>query len=113
MSFDKGGFIGREALLAESVAGPKAIRVGFEMIDKGIARNGYKIYDSRSAEIGFVTSGSYSPTFRNNLGMAMVNPENSISGTTIGVEVRDRILTARVVPMPFYSRPKETKGEAK
>jgi aminomethyltransferase len=105
VSFEKPEFIGRSALLEEKEKSPDRVRVGFEMIGKGIARNGYRVL-AGDDEIGFVTSGSYAPTLKKNLGMAMVDGCFSSPGDEILIEVREKPILARVVPMPFYKRQK-------
>jgi aminomethyltransferase len=75
------------------------------MSGRGIARDGYKVQDA-GKEIGYVTSGSPAPFLKKNIALAYVPPERSAVGTELLVEVRGQGVEARVVPTPFYRRPK-------
>jgi aminomethyltransferase len=104
---DKPEFVGREAL--EKAKGSPLMRmlVGLEMIDRGIARDGYRILNNENQEIGYVTSGSYAPFLKKNIALAYVPPEFSAVGTELQVEIRNQGVKAKVVPTPFYKRPKK------
>ena len=80
--------------------------VGFEMIDRGIARHGYRVMQS-DKPVGMVTSGTQTPYLGKAIGMAYVPIEQSPTGTGIDIDIRGRIAEARVVPMPFYKRGKQ------
>lgn len=101
---DKGEFLGREALRAEKQNGLKKKLVGFEMIERGIARDGYPVAVSGSV-VGRVTSGSPAPFLKKNIGLAYLPPGEAAVGKEIGVEVRGKTLRARQVALPFYRRP--------
>jgi aminomethyltransferase len=101
----KGDFIGREALERQQEEGVPRRLVGFEVTSRGIAREGHAIL-ANGQEAGMVSSGTFSPTFEKALGMAYVASEASAPGTELQIEVRKRLLDARVVEMPFYRRPK-------
>lgn len=75
--------------------------VGIEMIDKGIPRHHYKMLDAAGNEIGFVTSGTQSPSLGKAIGMAYVSKEHAAEGSEVFVAVRDKALKAKVVKMPF------------
>ncbi len=105
---DKPEFIGREALEKAKAAGLKRTLVGLEMVDRGIARDGYKVQDANGREIGYVTSGSYSPYIKKNIALAYVPPEFANIGTEVKVEIRGQGVKAQVVPTPFYKRPKKS-----
>ncbi len=77
------------------------------MVDRGIARDGYKVQDSNGREIGYVTSGSYGPFIKKNIALAYVPPEFGSVGTELKVEIRGQGVKAQVVPTPFYKRPKK------
>jgi aminomethyltransferase len=95
-------FVGRDCLLKRKLEGPSKKLVGFEMIDRGIARKDYAI--SRDGQqIGIVTTGMFAPTLGKNLGLGFVPPEFAPIGTEFDVVVRDRPLKARVVKTPFYA----------
>jgi len=104
---EKPEFIGRTALEKAKAEGVKKTLVGLEMIDRGIARDGYKILDEGGREIGYVTSGSPAPFLKKNIALAYVPPEHAALGTTVRVEVRGQGVKAQVVPTPFYKRPKK------
>ena len=103
---EKGEFVGRAALerLKSSVTRRLA---GMEMIDRGIARDGYLCRNETGDVIGKVTSGSPSPTLGKNIALAYLPPEFTALGTVVYVEIRGQKLKARVVPTPFYRRAKK------
>ena len=104
---EKPEFIGREALEKAHGAGLKRTLVGLEMVDRGIARDGYKVLDEGGSEIGYVTSGSPAPFLKKNIALAYVPPNQAALGNTVLVEVRAQRVKAQVVPTPFYKRPKK------
>lgn len=98
--FDK-EFIGKEALLKQMEEGLTKKLVGFEILDRGIAREHYAIHHNGAA-VGEVTSGTPSPTLGKNIGMGYVPYALREPGTEIEIEVRGRMLKAVVVKLPFY-----------
>ena len=104
---DKGDFIGRAALERARAEGLRRTLVGLEMVERGIARDGFKVFDEAGREIGCVTSGSPAPFLKKNIALAYVPPDSAALGTTLLVEVRTQKLKAQVVPTPFYKRPKK------
>jgi aminomethyltransferase len=96
-------FIGREKLLAQQEQGLSRRLVGFEMVDRGIARHGHRVV-SGGTPIGVVTSGTQTPYLSRAIGMAYVPIDRSQPGTEIDIDIRGRAARARVVPMPFYRR---------
>jgi aminomethyltransferase len=76
-------------------------------MERGIARDGYKVLDSSGKEIGYVTSGSYAPFLKKNIALAYVPLESAAVGGTLKVEIRGQAVAARIVPTPFYQRPKK------
>jgi glycine cleavage system T protein (aminomethyltransferase) len=104
---EKPEFIGREALEKAKASGLKRTLVGLEMVERGIARDGYKVLDDGGREIGYVTSGSYAPFLKKNIALAYVPPGFADIGSTINVEIRGQGVKAKVVPTPFYKRPKK------
>ncbi|MGO9403548.1 MAG: glycine cleavage system aminomethyltransferase GcvT [Terriglobales bacterium] len=104
---EKPEFIGRAALEKAKAEGVKKTLVGLEMVDRGIARDGYKIMDEGGREIGYVTSGSPAPFLKKNIALAYVPPAQAAIGTTVRVEIRRQGVKAQVVPTPFYKRPKK------
>jgi len=105
---EKSAFIGRSALEKAKTQGLKRTLVGLEMIERGIARDGYKVWDEADREIGYITSGSYAPFLRKNIALAYVPPEQAALGSTLKVEIRGQGVRAQVVPTPFYKRPKKS-----
>ena len=105
---EKTDFTGRAALEKAKAAGVKRTLVGLEMIERGIARDGYKVLDDAGREIGYVTSGSFAPFLKKNIALAYVPPEFAAVGATVKVEIRGQGVKAQVVPTPFYKRPKRT-----
>jgi aminomethyltransferase len=106
LSLDKPGFIGREALHQRQDRGLSKVLVGLEMVDRGIARHNYPVLKD-GANVGYVTTGMYSPTLNKNIAMAYVPPALSAVGTQLEVEIRGKALRARVVKTPFYRRPRK------
>jgi aminomethyltransferase len=101
---EKGDFIGRAALERAKSAGLTRTLVGLEMVERGIARDGYCCCNEAGEAIGVVTSGSPSPTLCKNIALAYVPPAMSAIGTPVYVEIRSQKAMARVVPTPFYKR---------
>src|SRR5207237_3935901 len=95
---EKPDFIGRAALEKARAAGLKRTLVGLEMVERGIARDGYKVLDDTGQEIGFVTSGSHAPFLKKNIALAYVPPEFGEVGRELKVEIRSQPVGARVVP---------------
>jgi aminomethyltransferase len=107
LKLDKGGFIGREALLAvQESGGPRRKIIALEMVDRGIGRDGYPVLDLDGNEIGVITSGSPAPFLKTNIAMALVTAEAAASGADVLVQVRANQVRAKQVPLPFYKRPK-------
>jgi aminomethyltransferase len=106
---DKGtDFVGREALLKVQDEGTKRKLVGLEMIDRGIGRDGYPVLSLDGKVIGEVTSGSPGPFIKKNIALAYVPVEFTDAGTEVAVEIRGAGIKAKVIPTPFYKRPKVT-----
>ncbi len=97
-------FIGKPTLAKEKENGPTRKLVGLEIIGKGIPRHGYKVFTSTEEEIGFVTSGTHSPTLKKPLGLALVQLPYAEKGTKLKVKVRNKLIDAVVVHTPFYQR---------
>lgn len=95
-------FTNRAAIEQTKVNGPAKKLVGFEMIDKGIPRHDYIIKTADGETIGRVTSGTQSPSLSKAIGMGYVNKDQAAFGNEIFIEVRDRLLKAVVVKIPFY-----------
>jgi len=101
--FSKPAFIGRDCLLEQKEHGLTRRLVGFEVVDKGIARDHYPVFIG-GKEAGIVTSGSPAPFLKKNIGLALLPIEHTAVGTSFEIDVRGRRLGAVVVPTPFYKR---------
>ncbi|MDE0041021.1 MAG: glycine cleavage system aminomethyltransferase GcvT [Candidatus Poribacteria bacterium] len=101
VAFDKGDFIGANALTKQRESGIKRRLTGFKMLDRGIARSHYKVYHG-DQPVGEVTSGAPSPSLGCNIGLAYLPIERSRRKTRIEVEIRGKRHPAKVVPTPFY-----------
>ena len=102
---DKGDFTGREALSRQKEAGIKRKLVGFEVTDRGIARDHQEVLVD-GERVGQVTSGSPAPFLKKNIGLAYVPVEYATVGQVIQIDVRGRLVGAQVVKTPFYKRQK-------
>ena len=106
LKMEKGEFIGRAALEKARINGPKRILVGLESVDRGIPRDGYRVLDLGGNEIGYITSGSYAPFLKKNIALSYVPVEQSAINNQVAVEIRNQPVKCRVIPTPFYKRPK-------
>jgi aminomethyltransferase len=102
---NKGDFIGRDALARQKEEGVRRKLVGFEVTERGIARDEQEVLID-GERVGRVTSGSPAPFLKKNIGMAYVPAEFAQEGQEIQIDVRGRAVAARVVPVPFYKRKK-------
>jgi len=105
VKFDKGDFIGRDALVRQKEEGVKRKIVGFEVLDRAPAREHYPVVIG-DQEVGQVTSGSYAPFLKKNIGLVYLPVESTAVGSRFHIHVRDRKVEAQVVPTPFYKRKK-------
>ena len=101
----KGDYPGRGVLEEQKRSGPPRKLAGFEMTGRGIARHGYPVILG-DAEAGTVTSGSYAPFLQKNIGLCYLPAGSAVPGTELDVEIRGKRVPARVVPTPFYKRPR-------
>jgi aminomethyltransferase len=105
VGWKKPDFVGRGALAAQKAEGIPRKLVGFEMLDRSIARQGYPVYLD-GVNVGAVTSGSYAPFLKKAIGIAYLPAGRAATDSQFEVEIRGRRARARVVPMPFYKRPR-------
>ncbi|NMB96364.1 MAG: glycine cleavage system aminomethyltransferase GcvT [Clostridiaceae bacterium] len=103
VKFEKKDFIGKKALLSKANSPSRRTLIGFEMIERGIPRNNYEVA-SGDRKIGFVTSGSFSPTLKKNIGMALVSNEYANIGNEIDIVIRNKAAKAKIIQLPFYTR---------
>jgi aminomethyltransferase len=108
LKLDKGEFIGRRSLQQiQSGGGPTRKVIGLEMVERGIARDGYNVLSLEGEPIGKVTSGSPAPFLKTNIACALVPVAVAKSGEDVLVEVRpNQTARAKQVPTPFYKRSK-------
>jgi len=99
----KGDFVGRQALEKQAQSGIQKKLAGFEMMGKGIARDGYPVLH-QGKECGWVTSGSPSPTLRKNIGLSYLPADLTSPGLELEIQVRSNRVPAIVVNTPFYKR---------
>jgi aminomethyltransferase len=97
-------FTNSSFLLAQKKEGVAKKLVGFEMIDRGIPRKDYKIIDVDGNEIGFVTSGTQSPSLNRAIGMGYVKTDFATPGSEIYISIREKAIKANVVRLPFYNK---------
>ncbi len=102
---EKGDFIGRMALEDDVREGVKRKLVGFEMTDRGVARDGYEVWMD-GVPMGWVTSGGPSPTLGKNIGLCYLPVEHARPGVPIQILIREAPVAAVTVETPFYKRPK-------
>ncbi len=101
VSFKK-DFIGRDALLKQKLEKPERVLAGFELVERGVAREGYPVlYDGR--EVGEVSTGMFSPTTERYLGLAFVPRQISTIGTPVEIQIRKKTVPAKIVKRPFYT----------
>jgi aminomethyltransferase len=101
----KGDFSGRAVLEEQKKNGPPRKLVGFEVVGRGIARHGYPVWVGGEVA-GSVTSGTYAPFLQKNIGLCYLRAGHSAVGAELDVEIRGKKVPARVVPTPFYKRPR-------
>jgi len=110
LKLDKGDFIGRQALLdVQASGGPARKLIALEMVERGIARDGYVVLSPNGEQIGTITSGSPAPFLKTNIAFALVPAAVAQSGEDVLVQIRpNQTARAKQVPAPFYKRPKAT-----
>lgn len=105
VGWNKSEFIGADVLRRQKADGVKRRLVGFEMLERAIARHGYDVY-AGGRQAGSVTSGTQTPYLKKAIGMAYLPVEYTAPGTEFEVDIRGRRARAQVVPLPFYKRRK-------
>ena len=104
IGWKKDEFIGHEVLRRQKQEGVSRKLVGFEVLDRAIARQGYEVYVANE-KAGVVSSGTQTPYLKKAVGMAYVPSASTAPGTALEIDVRGRRVRAVVVPLPFYKRP--------
>ena len=103
VGWKKDDFLGVDTLRRQKQDGVTRKLVGFEVLDRAIARHGYDVYVD-GARAGTVTSGTQTPYVKKAIGMAYLPAEHTAPGSEFAIDVRGRRVRAHVVPMPFYKR---------
>jgi aminomethyltransferase len=103
VKLEKSDFVGKDALVRFQAEGLKRRLVGLELREAGIPRTGYRVFDETgNRDVGYVTSGTQSPSTKRSIGIAYVSEELSKIGSRLQVEIRSRKIPAEVVPTPFF-----------
>ncbi len=105
VGWNKPEFVGKQALAEQKARGLTRKLVGFEMIDRAIARHAHEVYDGE-ARVGVVTRGTQTPFLKKAIGMAYLPVARTEPGTEFHIDIRGRRARARVVSLPFYKRPR-------
>jgi aminomethyltransferase len=102
VKLQKDNFVGKPALQKQKTEGTGRKRVGIVMIEQGIPRSGFEIFNSGNEKIGHLTSGSFSPLLKCGMGMGYVQPSYAQEGNIVGVKIRDKISKGKITPFPLY-----------
>jgi aminomethyltransferase len=102
VKLQKEEFIGKETLLKQKSEGVRRKRIGLKMVEKGIPRQGFDIFDQQHRKIGVVTSGTFSPLLRQGVGMGYVDVANAQEGSTVSISIRDKLVKGRIAAFPLY-----------
>ena len=106
VKFQKSHFIGKDALLEQKNEGIKRKRVGIQMLESGIPRPRFEIYNDEGEKIGYMTSGTFSPLLKCGIGMAYVKASQAQKGKTVHVKIRNKLAKGKIVSFPFYDTEK-------
>ena len=106
VKFQKSSFMGKDALLEQKNEGIKRKRVGIRMIESGIPRLRFEIYDDKGEKMGYMTSGTFSPLLKCGIGMAYVKVSQAQKGNTVHVKIRNKLVKGKIVSFPFYDTEK-------
>jgi aminomethyltransferase len=98
--FSKANFRGKEPLVSEKAKGPKQILRAIKCEDRGIPRAGMFVLNTEGEQIGLVTSGTFSPSLKIGIGLALLRPDAKV-GDNVQVDIRGRMSQAKVVKAPF------------
>jgi len=106
VKFQKENFIGKDVLMKQKREGIQRKRVGIRMIERGIPRQGFKVYDDGGEKIGNITSGTFSPLLKYGIGMAYIQAAQAQDDNFIRVKIRNRLAKGKIVSFPFYDAEK-------
>lgn len=112
VKLEKADFIGKQALSLVKTEGVKKKLVGLKLLDRGIPRQGFPVFESADAgsAIGAVTSGTFSPSLQAGIALAFVPPQLAALGTKLYLDIRGQKVAAEVAPTPFYKKPYTPEG---
>lgn len=105
VAWEKGEFQGRSAMLKQKENGLTRQLVGFELLERGIPRHDMAIINN-GVSVGVVTSGNLSPVLQKGIGMGYVPPVLTLKGASLHIDIRGKMVPAKIVTLPFYKRPK-------
>ncbi len=103
VKLDKDDFIGKKALKTYKSLGLKRKICAVEMLDRGIPRAGFEVF-AEGVKVGDITTGSYSPTLKKNIGLALLNIEFTEEGREVEILIRNKFLKAKIIKKPFYAK---------
>ena len=106
VKFQKDSFIGKETLLKQKNEGIKRKRVGVQMIERGVPRPSFEIYNREGEKIGHITSGTFSPVLKCGICMAYVPISQAQEGNVVNVKIRNKLAKGKIVAFPFYDTKK-------
>jgi aminomethyltransferase len=104
VKLNKGNFIGKEALLKQKTQGIKRKRVGIQMVEQGIPRPNFEVYNEEGEVIGKLTSGTFSPILNCGIGMGYVQTQQAQEGKIVYVNIRNKKVGAKIKAFPFYDQ---------
>jgi len=102
VKLQKDNFIGKEALLKQKTEGVRRKRIGLRMIEQGVPRQGFELYDEEGAKIGYLTSGTFSPLLKCGVGMGYVETSHAQEGKIVKVKIREKLVTGKIAAFPLY-----------
>jgi len=103
VNINKDDFLGKNILEKQISNGVQRKLTGIELIDRGIPRDGYRV-EKDGEDVGYITSGTYSPTFKKGLAMAMLSTDIIQPDNEVDVVIRDNKIKAKIVNLPFYKK---------
>ena len=106
VKLQKENFIGKEILQKQKTEGIKRKRIGITLIENGIPRAGFELFNEKNERIGHLTSGTFSPLLKVGVGMGYVETSQAIEGSIINVKIRDKHAKAKITPFPLYDAEK-------
>ena len=109
VKFNKDDYLGKSVLKNQVEQGTARLLAGIELIERGIPRDGFRI-EKDGEDVGYITSGAYSPTFKKGLAMALLRTDIVQPGNELDVVIRDKKVKAKIVKLPFYNKKTKVNG---